>query len=30
VQLQLFLLVIDDSGADSGRCSMHGVAVPAS
>jgi hypothetical protein len=30
VQLQLFLLVVDDSGTDSGRCSMHGTAVPAS
>ena len=29
VSLQLFLLVQDDAGTDSGSCSMNGVAVPA-
>jgi hypothetical protein len=29
VHLQLFLLVVDDAGTDSGRCSVHGTAIPA-
>ncbi len=29
VQLQLFALVVDESDADAGRCSISGMAVPA-
>ena len=29
VDLQLFALVVDESGADAGRCSINGMAVPA-
>jgi hypothetical protein len=29
IDLQLFALVIDETGTDAGRCSIHGLAVPA-
>ena len=29
VQLQLFALVVDETDADAGRCSINGMAVPA-